>query len=151
MSTKSDLHEIQRIFQNEIPIAGLMGAEVLEWDIHRVLLRAPFQKNKNHRNSVFGGSVHALLTLSCWAWVDRLLKDKKIPASVVIRSSSAKYKKPMLKEFYSECLPPPQDRIDDFIETLLRKKRARIEMKSRVLVDNIACAEFHGDFVAVIE
>lgn len=145
------MESLTKIFEDEIPIAGLMGAKGVEWTYQRVLLRAPFQKNKNHKNSVFGGSVHALMTLACWAWVNVLLKQEKLKASVVIQASQAKYERPMLKEFFAECLPPKREEVEKFLRILRKKGKARIQLTSRVLVDGQSCAHFSGDFVALME
>jgi thioesterase domain-containing protein len=126
-----------------------MRVEVLEATLERVTLYAPLAPNINHRNTVFGGSASALAILSAWALLYVKLKNESIGSRVVIQKSTMEYFRPITGGFMA--LSTMQDSAWlKFVDTLMRKSRARISVASVLLCDGEKVGEFAGDFVALL-
>ena len=57
--------DLQSFIMESIPLANHMGLEVLNCSKESVEVKANFYLNRNHKNTAFGGSVNAILTLAC--------------------------------------------------------------------------------------
>ena len=55
---------LEKYLHKHIPISSAMGVKVDVASSERVVLSAPFLNNINHKQTVFGGSLHAVATLT---------------------------------------------------------------------------------------
>ncbi len=54
-------------FTVQIILRIQIGIRVDISSLEKVVLEAPFLNNINHKQTVFGGSLHAVTTLACWS------------------------------------------------------------------------------------
>src|SRR5476649_1974502 len=90
MNTAADL---ERFLHEQIPLTAAMGVRVTECDDAHLVLTAPLGPNRNHLQTAFGGSLHALATLSGYGLLWWLLR--KPQAHIVIRESTIQYERPV--------------------------------------------------------
>lgn len=128
-----------------------MGIEVRRCDEHEVRFFAPLNLNKNHKNTVFGGSLTANQALCCWAWIMNLLDEKNIGAHVVIQSNTNQFKRPVDKDFETSCESPSAEELDHFIKTLTAKGRARLKLVSEIKNKGELAVLFEGQYVAMLK
>lgn len=138
----------------DIPLSAHMGAEVLLISPSQIRIGAPLVPNSNHKSTAFGGSVHSIAVLSCWALVATTLEDEDLKSEyVVIQSSEIDYRIPVDADFYAESSWGAPESRETFLKTLRRKGLARTELKAIVKRRGSPaeiCAVLTGRFVAQV-
>jgi thioesterase domain-containing protein len=143
--------KLEAFLHEKIPLARAMGLHVAESNARRLVLEAPLAANVNHLGTAFGGSLHALPTLACYAAVWMLLHEAGIDGHVVVKRSSAHYREPVTGPLRAVCARPPAARAADFIADLRRHKKARMDLQAIVEGTTAKPAvDFHGSFVALV-
>jgi thioesterase domain-containing protein len=66
--------ELQKILYSEIPLTKAIGIEVCEFTGLSLTLKAPLEKNINHKCTAFGGSLYSVAVLSGWGLIYLLFK-----------------------------------------------------------------------------
>jgi len=142
--------DLAAFLHEKIPLTRVMGVRVAETGA-RLVLEAPLEANVNHLGSAFGGSLHALPTLACYAALWTLLYEAGMDGHVVVRRSAAEYRQPVKGTLRAVCLRPATDAVDGFLADLRRNKKARMELTAIVEGANGKPAvEFSGTFVALV-
>jgi len=142
---------LEAFLHEKIPLTKAMGLHVAESNARRLVLEAPLDKNINHLGTAFGGSLHALPTLACYAALWTLLREAGLDGHVVIKRSAASYRSPVQARLRAVCVRPPAALVKEFIADLLRHKKARMELTAIVEgPDGKPAVEFSGSFVAVV-
>lgn len=146
-----DKKSLQKYIEHYIPILKPMKFRIEEMENGMVRVAAPFREHVNHQNTVFGGSIGSLLTLSGWALVKFLLSTDDPDANVVIQSSSVRYLKPVRKDFAAVSQKVQPEELDRFLKTFRRFGRGKITVKSHIVEENGTdkLALFEGSFVAL--
>lgn len=135
----------------EIPLTRAMGLRAVEANSTRLILEAPLEPNRNHLGTAFGGSLHALPTLACYGALWMTLREAGIDGHVIVKHSEATYRTPVTDRIRATCELPSAALVADFLATLRRNKKARLELHAVVEGANGQPAvEFAGSFVAVI-
>jgi thioesterase domain-containing protein len=134
-----------------IPLTRAMGVRVAESNPQRLVLEAPLEENRNHLGTAFGGSLHALSTLACYAALWTLLREAGIDGHVVVKRSNAHYRRPVTGPLRAVCVRPDPEHAREFISDLRRHGKARMELAAVVEnADGRPAVEFTGTFVAVV-
>lgn len=134
-----------------IPLTAAMGVEVHVERPERVVLAAPLTPNVNHQGTAFGGSVAALATLAAWSLIRVRLDQAGRAANVVIQRSSMEYDAAIDGELRAVCEFGDEDLWRRTIERLERRRRARLDLHSRLEHAGKAAARFCGTFVLLDE
>jgi thioesterase domain-containing protein len=147
MSTRG----LEAFLHEKIPLTRAMGLHVAESNAQRLVLEAPLDRNVNHLGTAFGGSLHALPTLACYAGLWTLLREAGIDGHVVVKRSAAQYHSPVTGTLRAVCARPPAALVKEFIADFRRHKKARMELTAIVEgPDGKPAVEFSGSFVAVV-
>lgn len=142
---------LEAFLHAKIPLTKAMGIRVIETGPRQLVLEAPLEPNINHLGSAFGGALHALPTLACYATLWTLLREGRVDGHVVVKKSQANYRQPVRNTFRAVCQRPTPGIAAGFMEDLRRHKKARMELESIVEGANGKPAvEFRGSFVAVL-
>lgn len=144
-----DLKQIEQVVHRNIPISRDIGVSLERFDTAGLIIKAPLLNNINHSQTAFGGSLNAVAVLSCWTFLYLLLDqvEEKLP-QIMIQKSSINYLKPVTTDFQAVCAWPEQPAINRFQTMYQRKKRARIELTSKIFAGNEPAVIFNGIFVA---
>ena len=143
--------DLGAFLHEKIPLTRAMGLHVAESNARRLVLEAPLAANVNHLGTAFGGSLHALPILACYAAVWTLLREAGIDGHVVVKRSAAQYRQPVKGVLRAVCVRPAAPAAGEFIADLRRHKKARMELTATVEGENGGPAvEFTGTFVAVV-
>jgi thioesterase domain-containing protein len=145
-----DATQLQHYLHEHIPISAAMGVTVLSASKEGgVVVAAPYGPNRNHRATVFGGSLSTLAILSAWGWL-RLYVDGSDPLpSLVIQREKMHFAAPASKDFEARCEVPEATALASFEKALSRHGRARLELASRVSSGEELVGRFEGSFVAL--
>lgn len=136
---------LEKYLRENIPLSSAMGVKVEMASKNRIILSAPFLPNINHKQTVFGGSLHTLATLACWS----LLHMNMSTIQIVIASSEVQYLLPVTKDFKAEAEMPDAAIWDRFISILEKKGKARIRLSAKIFEEGRLCVDYSGVFVAI--
>jgi len=143
--------DLENYLHEKIPLTAAMGIRVIETGPRRLVLEAPLAPNVNHLGSVFGGALHALPTLACYAALWTLLREGGVDGHVVVKKSYAHYREPVRGTFRAVCQRPPPGIASEFMDDLRRHKKARMDLESTIEgTHGNNAVEFHGSFVALL-
>ena len=117
----------------------------------KMVPEAPLAANINHLGTAFGGSLHALPTLACYAVLWTLLREAGLDGHVIVKRSSADYRQPVKGLLRAVCVRPAPAIVAEFVADLHRHKKARMELTAIVEgADGKPAVDFSGSFVAVV-
>ena len=146
-----NVQTLQQLLNEKVPLTRSMGVQVRRCDREEVRLRAPLDLNKNHKNTVFGGSLTGSQALCCWAWIMNLLEEEGLQAHVVIQESHNRFLKPVDRDFEASCEAPEPKNLERFLKILRQKKRARLALTSEIVNQGERAVIFEGQYVAQLK
>lgn len=138
---------LEAYLHRNIPLAAHMQVRVAACDRAGLRLTAPLAPNINHQSTAFGGSLASLATLACWG-LTWLLIGPGTDTAIVVNECHMTYLRPVTDTLVAMC-PAPGSRAERaFSATLMRHRKARIELIAQILQAGVICARFNGTFVA---
>lgn len=144
------LAELQATLEREIPMCAQMGIGVHHGSGDGLVMRLPLERNRNHQQTAFAGSLNALCTIAGWGYVYLLLKELDRRGSIVIRRSSIRYQEPVsTSEIFARCLPITADARQYFLEMLDDKGQAKLELAVEVPGQYGPAVSFSGSYVVL--
>jgi thioesterase domain-containing protein len=149
--TRRQVERLQQMLHRDIPLSRAMGVTVEACRPDGVVLAAPIDLNYNHRANAFGGSLATLALLAGYGWVWGLLERHELSATLVVQTSTARYVRPVTRDFTARCAPPPSAAAAAFVTTLQRRRRARILLESTIHEDGALAVTFQGGYVALLD
>lgn len=150
MKSKDKANILENYLLQHIPISAAMGVKVESASNEQIILSAPYLNNINHKNTVFGGSLHAVTTLACWSLLHvNLLGSFVENIQIVIASSEVFYTAPVTSDFKAECCTPDSLEWERFRKTLQRKGKARLKLNAKIYQNSQLCVNYSGQFVAI--
>lgn len=145
-----DQGSLERYLHRQIPLSAAMRVCVLSATTEAVALSAPLEPNINHKSTVFGGSASALAILAAWSILHVRLEAEGLSCEVVIQSNRMDYERPITGTFVAtSSLADPSD-WPAFLKLLIRRKRARIAVRSVLTHEDAVVGAFAGQFVAFL-
>jgi thioesterase domain-containing protein len=142
---------LEQFLHAKIPLTAAMGLRVVQTGPHQLILEAPLEPNVNHLGSVFGGALHTLPTLACYAALWTLLVEGGVDGHVIVKESHANYRQPVRGTFRAVCARPSPGIAAEFLDDLRRFRKARMDLESIVPgADGRNAVEFRGSFVALL-
>ena len=142
---------LEAFLHEKIPLTKAMGVHVAESNDRRLVLEAPLDKNINHLETAFGGSLQALATLACYTGLWILLREAGIDGHVVVKHSQAFYRTPVAGRLRAVWERPPAAAVQEFLHNLERHKKARMDLTAIIEgTKDKPAVEFTGSFVAMM-
>jgi thioesterase domain-containing protein len=140
--------ELQSFMEDNIPLARNAGFRILEVSMHKIVIGGRLDENKNHHQTVFGGSITVILILSSWAMVQEIMNQEDPEASIVIASQTVNFRKPVKRDFEGVCSAPELEVYENFILKYRDSGRGKIEVEACLYEKDSAVinADFKGTF-----
>ena len=149
MSLEEALQELREYCRGMPPVAA-MQVEVAGMEGDALRLTAPLSANVNDKGNAFGGSLTSLMTVSGWGLVTLKLQLAGLKAEVYVADSHVRYLAPLYGDLVAEAAFAEGPSWDTFIDTLVQRGRARIQVEARVLLPEGGLATtLSGRFVAI--
>jgi thioesterase domain-containing protein len=127
-----------------------MGIRVHDGGAGGLVMRLPLDRNRNHQQTAFAGSLNALCTVAGWGSVYLLLRELNRRGSIVIRRSSIKYQEPVnSSEIFARCHPVSAEARQYFLEMLDDKGQAKLDLTVEVAGADGPAVSFHGSYVVL--
>jgi thioesterase domain-containing protein len=127
-----------------------LGIQLLSWDGHKLILKAPLAPNRNHQGTGFGGSVYSVAVTAAWGTTELALADLGLKGTVLVQSGSIDYLEPVDNDFYAICSLPDGETPERFRKSLARHGKGRLHLKTKVFCGE-PIQDPSGDPVAVFD
>ena len=141
---------LQAEFDHSIPITRAMGIKVINYDGERLELSAPLAPNINDKGTAFGGSISCILTLAAWGVVWIACARENLACDIVIHKGEITYHKPVTVDLQAVCKLPAKAEMEDFMARFNKKGRARLGLRSELLVEGDIMTEFDCQYAALL-
>lgn len=145
MSTYTTL--LESTLHSEIPITQAIGISVETYHDNALTLRAPLNRNINHKLTAFGGSLYSVAVLTGWGLLFLKLKEHQLSGHIVIMQSEMQYLEPVTTDIVSTCVLPDRQTWDKFVKLFERHHRARVKLDVSIMADQTEKARFTGYYV----
>ena len=149
MSLEEALQELREYCRGMPPVAAMqVDVEGMRGDALR--LTAPLSANVNDKGNAFGGSLTSLMTVAGWGLVTLKLRLAGVKAEVYVADSQIRYLAPLYNDLIAEAVFAEGQAWDLFVDTLVQRGRARIQVDARVLLPEGGLATtLSGRYVAI--
>ena len=149
MSLEEALQELREYCRGMPPVAAMqVEVEGMRGDALR--LTAPLSANVNDKGNAFGGSLTSLMTVAGWGLVTLKLRLAGLKAEVYVADSQIRYLAPLYDDLVDEAVFAEGQAWDLFVDTLVQRGRARIQVDARVLLPEGGLATtLSGRYVAI--
>ncbi len=149
MRPEEALQELREYCRSMPPVAA-MRVEVDGFHGEALRLTAPLSANVNDKGNAFGGSLTSLMTVAGWGLVTLKLRLAGLKAEVYVADSQIRYLAPLHGDLVAEASFSEDQSVDTFVDTLVQRGRARIQVEARVLLPEGGMATtLTGRFVAI--
>ncbi len=134
-----DLQDTEALIKAKIPMAAHLAFTLRAWDGRRLELWAPFDVNRNHHGTAFGGSLAMASIVSGYAMTFMALSDAIGSGwldryTLVIRDVSVQYRRPVTDDIVTVS-QPVNGSTGGFAERLLEEGRSRLAVETRIADD----------------
>ena len=134
-----DLHHTEALIKAKIPMAGHLAFSLRAWDGQRLELHAPFEVNRNHHGTAFGGSLAMASIVSGYAMAFMALSDAIGDGwldryTLVIKDFSVQYRRPVEQDIVTVS-QPVNGSTGGFGERLVAEGKARLAVETRIADD----------------
>ena len=149
MSLEEALQELREYCRGMPPVAAMqVEVEGMRGDALR--LTAPLSANVNDKGNAFGGSLTSLMTVAGWGLVTLKLRLAGLKAEVYVADSQIRDLAPLYDDLVAEAVFAEGQAWDLFVDTLVQRGRARIQVDARVLLPEGGLATtLSGRYVAI--
>ena len=141
------MKELENVLHSEIPLTREIGIEVVDYTGDSLTLKAPLEKNINHKCTAFGGSLYSVSVLSGWGLIHLLMKEQGLTGHIVIQESHTRFLKPVAQDLVATCAFDSAEQQERFLRMYKKKGIARLALTSRMSSGGETLLEFHGNYV----
>lgn len=135
--------ELQRTWDEQIPIAEHMGIKLYQYTETALEARASLNKNINLHGSMFAGSVYSLATLCGWGVIFLQLKEKGLRGQIVLGKASITHHKPIKKKPRAVC---KVNTIQGKFDRVQRGKKCPITLQVDIFDGEHHVANYSGQY-----
>lgn len=142
------LADLQAVLKHEIPMCAQMGIEVESYTPGQLSMMLPLEKNRNHQQTAFAGSLNALCTIAGWGTVYLALRRLGCEGTIVIRRSTIRYHRPVVcARIVARCLPIDPVAEQHFADMYLEKGQAKLDLMVEIQGEDRTAVSFAGSYV----
>lgn len=146
MATSVDQFNLE--IRAKIPSLALLGMQFIEFSPARVVLAAQFAPNKNHIDTVFGGSLYTACAAACYGLFRAMAEAHGYNEQfIVLKTGNIQYLKPVTKDFEVIAAKDPDFAVEKFVASVKKFGHGKLELISHVMEAGQICATFTGLFI----
>ncbi|NTS76950.1 YiiD C-terminal domain-containing protein [Catenovulum sp. SM1970] len=138
--------QLQKTWDDEIPVAHLMGIKVHQYTGHLFETRAALNANLNLHGTMFAGSIYSQATLTGWGMIFLMLKENGLEGEIVLGDGNIHYHKPITSEPKAICHSAS---VIGKLQALRKGRKTRIKLLVNILDGDLPVAEFEGIYVVL--
>ncbi len=148
----SNMVVFDRFLKEKIPIAQTMAISIVDISPLELTMLLPLAPNRNHKGTLFGGSLYSGAALACYGlFLYGLSNNGFSTDDIVISKGDISYIKPVKSDALIIANWSDANTPNLFYRRLSKKGRARIPLSAKIMEGDSLCAIFHSQFVAKIE
>lgn len=133
-----------------MPPVAAMGLRIGVCDGDSFHLGAPLALHINDKGCAFGGSLASLMTLAGWGLAAMHCERAALVADVFVADAQVRYLKPLFADLEACARIAEGEDWADFVDTLRRRGRARVNMAMTVgLPDGAVATSATARYVAI--
>ncbi|PJK05258.1 thioesterase [Lysobacteraceae bacterium NML71-0210] len=145
-----DIHAWLQSKMAAMPPVAMMQMRIADIGNDDLSLSAPLAANLNDKDSAFGGSLVALMTLAGWALASTQLLRAGFEADVYVADSEVKYLHPVKADLLAHATAQSPQALQAFIDTFAARGKARIQLQvSIALADGTPACTLSARYVAL--
>ncbi len=141
------ISEFEKYLFKSIPVAKALGIKVKVLESNHASISAPIDLNKNHLNTVFGGSSSMVCILTAWSLFQNRIIANQLDGQLMIREQKVSYFKPITSDFVCHAYFNDDLDWDSFLNAFKEKNKARLEVTAKIYQDEKLAVELKGVFV----
>lgn len=142
-----DAKALEVKLHTEIPMSKYMQVKVVRANSQEIELECALAPNHNHVGTAFGGSLATLMVLAAYCQLFEIINET---GHVLLKNTSMNFIYPVEEKLCAVCKAPDLEQVKKFQEAYGKKGKARLELKSQiVLADGRIACEMTGEFVGV--
>ena len=138
---------LQTFLHQHIPASSALAIQVQTCDDQQIIMTAPHHLNRNHKNTVFGGSIALAATLCAWSMVH--IRCPQAQGNIVIQDSQIRYLRPALHDLKLCTLAGEEASWQDMFTQLEQTGKGKIILTTELFSQDKLVAVFKGKFVAL--
>lgn len=136
--------ELAQVLAAELPVTQSLGIAVRRVSRDGVALGLPLAPNRNHKGTVFAGSLNAVATLAGWSVLWAALREADHEAHVVIQDATVRYLAPARSDVVAFAPRPEEAALERVWAMLVRRGRGRLPVRVEV-------RDSAGELVAILQ
>ena len=148
---KDVAHRLTEFVQTHLPTAQALQIEVADYDSQCLTLRAPLGPSVNDKQTAFGGSLYVVAVMTGWGMVYLRCREAGIDPNIVVARGEIDYLAPVPTDILARSLPVEEADWERFIAEFRERGKAKIELRTQVIVDDKPAAEFKGLYAIIGE
>lgn len=141
-------NELEEQIKRQIPYAKHLDFSFQSFIDQELVVKAPFESNKNDKNTGFAGSIATLSVLSGWSLVTLLVSERYANNSVAAVKTEMEYFKPVFGDFCAKARLAEVSDLEKSFSKLERKGRGRLDVSVDIFemgVDEVK-GHFEGSY-----
>ncbi|MBD2859232.1 YiiD C-terminal domain-containing protein [Spongiibacter sp. KMU-158] len=127
-----------------LPTAVHMQISVQGYDSQSLKLHAPLAPSINDKGTAFGGSIYVVAVMACWGMVYLRCVEEGLEPDIVVAKADIEYLKPVNGDIVAQSVPAPEADWKVFFEKFAERGRAKMELRSEVVINGEVAARFSG-------
>lgn len=139
--------ELQTFLHTHIPASAALAVEVTACSRDGVTLAMPHAPNRNHKNTMFGGSIALGATVCGWSLVH--LRCPEAEGNIVIQSGETRYLAPARNGLTLTTAAPDDTQWQQLAAMLAARGKGKIVLETECRSDGILTAVFTGKYVVL--
>lgn len=137
-------HELQELWQYQIPISDKMGVKISQYTGYRFEVSALINANLNPSEFMFAGSIFTMATLAGWGFIWMLIKERKLEADIVLVDSHIRYVSPVKER--PRAVVSIETLSGDF-DRLAKGRKGRVIVEVNVYSGETLASTFTGTYM----
>lgn len=138
------LAALQEVWAARMPLTTAMGIAAVPGDAALLSVRLPFGPNRNHKGTVFAGSLSALATVTGWSALWLMARDAGLNPHIVLQDANIRYLRPARGDTVAACPVPDEATRERLLDVYRRRGRVRTTL-------TVSIRDEPGEEVAVFE
>ena len=139
--------ELQAFLHANIPATAALSLSVVDITPDSLILSAPHAPNRNHKNTVFGGSIALAATVGGWAMVHSRFPEAA--GNIVIQQGETRYLHPANSDLTVITRAAAEEDWRKMKEMFEQRGKGKIVLETEIFSDGVKAAVFGGKFVAL--
>ena len=147
MENHMTARELQAFLHANIPATAALSLSVVDITPDSLILSVPHAPNRNHKNTVFGGSIALAATVGGWAMVHSRFPEAA--GNIVIQQGETRYLHPANGDLTVITRAAAEEDWRKMKEMFEQRGKGKIVLETEIFSDGVKAAVFSGKFVAL--